>query len=618
MKITSRMIFTVALLTLFVLLCACGQASDTTDTTAQDPMIDTSTVGGFDPPSSVEIKISAISELNSEHTVDSHRNAVGSSTFEANFREFTEVDRKSLGTTSAYYPRLKQTAEGTYILFFNSGETGPSVKYTTSTDLAVWSEPKYLFEETDSTAYATCDAVVLDNGDILAAASFRPKDWGAYTTAMDKSGIVTRRSTDGGRTWSDMQTVYLGMNWEPYPLQLSSGEVQIYFTHTAPYTYLYGYNSSIRSSGAAIIRSHDGGHTWTPNVTSAPYAADRVMQTYIGMEQGHKYFNDQMPVATELHNGTIMLACETLNLQKQFRLSVGLSYDNWKTPLGIEEAGPSDKFASTYHGSGPYTAQMQSGETLVSFAGNGMNLIIGDTDGKNFSDPVKPYDGICKTYWGSLEVLDSHRVLSIHDDDSKAGNVTVRRISYGTMYLNHDLSAVAHAVTVDGIPAEWGANTDAAFIGSVSQAQASVRFSEDDENIYILVERLDNYLSASKDTVSVFLAAEGASEYYKVTVGTEGLVSVQKFSGKRPSDYTGKCDAATVCMGSIGDDTDTDVGYASEVSFKKSDAGLATDGGLRVTLMLSNKDGREESAVDNISGHTITDLTTWQYVSFRD
>ncbi len=599
-------------------LFSCAQTSEnvTTDTSADTTpdTTQTETVGGI---TYGDVHISSISELNCEAQTDSHANAVGKATFEANFREFVEVHRKHLGTTTPYYPRLKQTADGGYILFYNTGETGPSVKYITSTDLVNWSDSQFLFEQTSTTQYATCDAVVLEGGDILAVASFRPKSWGSYTSEMDKSGLVLRRSTDGGKTWSDMQTIYLGMNWEPYIMQLSSGEVQVYFTHTAPYTYLYGYNETIRSSGSAIIRSFDNGKTWTPNVTSAPYAADRVMQTYIGMQQGHKFFNDQMPVATQLHNGNIMLACETLDLQKQFRISVGISYDNWKTPLGIEEEGPSDKFVTKTHGSGPYTAQMESGETLISYNGNGMHLLIGDCNGKNFSEAIKPFDGLAKTYWGSLEVVGTHKVMSVHDDDSKVGNIEVRRITYGSLYLNHDLASDKHAVTLDGNSAEWKDNTDAVFVGSVSQAQASVRFTEDDENIYILVERLDQYLDEVKDSVSVFVASEGGEEYYKVVINAKGISNVQKFVNKRPSDHTGDFEAKVICVGTVGNDDDTDTGYSAEIRLKKADLGITTEKGLRTTLLLSNKDVRTESDSDNILGHNMTDMSTWQYVSFK-
>ena len=616
-----------ALLLSLSILCACAQDSgkDTTGQTNTDPTetqpADSSVGdGAHQAPEGVvygNIHISSISELNTEASIDSHENAKGPATFELNRREFVEVHRKYLGTTTPYYPRLKKINDHSYILFYNTGETGPSVKYTTSTDLVNWEESKFIFEQTETTNYATCDATVLDNGDILAVASFRPKDWGAYTSQMDKSGIVLRRSTDGGKTWSDMQTIYLGMNWEPYIMQLTSGEVQVYFTHTAPYTYLYGYNNNIRSSGAAIIRSHDNGKTWTPNVTGAPYAADRVMQTYIGMEQGHKFFNDQMPVAVQLHNGNILLACETLNLQKQFRISVGISYDNWKTPLGIEQEGPSDKFKMTTHGSGPYVAQMLSGETVISYYSDDMNLMIGNSNGKNFSDPIEPFAGVAKTYWGALEAIGSHTLLSVQADDTKAGNVDIRRISYGNMYLNHDITANKTTVTLDGDSEEWKNNTDASFIGSVSQAQASVRFTEDAENIYILVERLDEFLDENKDVTSVFFTSEGSDEYYKVSVGCKGIVAVQKFVDKRASKYSGEYECKVICVGTVGKHDDKDTGYAAEIRIKKSDASISTDNGIRITLALENKDDRQTYENDNILIHNILDTKTWQYVSFK-
>lgn len=612
----SAILRTVLLALLGASLCACAgtQVQDTADSSISD-------VGGAEEPDNVietpSVHISSISELNLVSEVDSHANAVGNATFELNRREYYDVPRTSLVTTTPYYPRLKQVSDDRYILFFNDGKTGPNVKYTVSSDLESWSAPEFLFKETSDTQYATCDAVVLDNGDILAVASFRPKDWSAYISKMDQSGIVIRRSTDGGNTWSDMKKIYYGMNWEPYIMQLSSGEVQIYFTHTAPYTYLYGYNSNIRSSGSAIIRSYDNGESWTPNVTSAPYAADRVMQTYIGMEAGKKYFNDQMPVAVQLNNGNILLACETLNLQKQFRISVGISYDNWKIPLGIEEAGPADKFAMSTHGSGPYVAQMKSGETVISYNSGELSMIIGDANGKNFSSPITPMSGIAKTYWGAIEVLGAHTLLTVQDDDTKIGSVDARRITYGNMYLNHDIFAKKTEVVVDGDPSEWKNNTDASFVGSESQAQASVRYSEDSDNLYILIERLDYYLDPTKDTTMVFLGEEGSDIYYKITVSADGTCVIQRFENKRPSAFQGDFECKVTCVGTPGNSDDTDTGYVAEIRLKKSDCAITTDNGIRTTLMLSNKDGRTEYANDTITGHDIQNMKTWQYVFFE-
>ena len=42
-----------------------------------------------------------------------------------------------------------------------------------------------------------------------------------------------RRSTDNGVTWSEPVSVYQGVNWEPYLLELSSGEIHCYFTDSS-------------------------------------------------------------------------------------------------------------------------------------------------------------------------------------------------------------------------------------------------------------------------------------------------------------------------------------------------------------------------------------------------
>ena len=324
-----------------------------------------------------------------------------------------------------------------------------------------------------------------------------------------------------------------------------------------------------------------------------------------------------MPVAVQLNNGNILLACETLNLQKQFRISVGISYDNWKTPLGIEEEGPADKFATTTHGSGPYVAQMLSGETVIAYNSGELSMMVGDANGKNFSSPFMPFKDIAKTYWGALEVIGSHTLLSVQDDDTKIGNVDARRITYGNLYLNHDIYAKKTEVVLDGDPSEWKNNTDASFVGSESQAQAAVRYAEDADNIYILIERLDYYLDATKDTTMVFFGEEGSDIYFKVTVSADGSCVVQKFENKRPSAFGGDFECKVVCVGTVGNNDDTDTGYVAEIRIKKSDCAISADNGIRTTLMLSNKDARTEYAIDSITGHDITDMKTWQYVSFE-
>ena len=112
--------------------------------------------------------------------------------------------------------------------------------------------------------YSTADAVVLANGDLLVACSFRASAGYKYGIGC---GIVLKRSRDHGRTWSDEQVIFEGTNWEPYLLQLPDGRVQCYFTDCLPAT---------RNSGTSVITSADNGHTWG---TICVFAANTNMTT---------------------------------------------------------------------------------------------------------------------------------------------------------------------------------------------------------------------------------------------------------------------------------------------------------------------------------------------------
>lgn len=614
----------IALLCTAAVMSSCSGSADGTETEnfSDTQPVDTEVIEIDGEYVYGNVNINSISGLNLNAETDDHAQARGSSSFELNYREWYEFPRKTLGTVSPYYPRLKKVSDNNYLLFYNTGKTDPSCFVSRSTDLKNWEVGSPLFEGTPTTHYATCDAVVLKNGDVLAVASFRPTAWGDYTGDMTKSGLVLRRSSDGGKTWSDMQTIYTGMNWEPYLLQLKSGEVQCFFTHTAPYTYLYGYNSAQRSSGVGLIRSYDNGSTWNPNVTGAPFSADIASQTYIGDAPGYaKMFTEQMPSVVELHSGAMLMACESkLDLvpNSPFRVIVSRSYDNW-SKLALDEQGPADKYTlPAAHASGPYVAQMKSGETVVSFYGkDGMNIVVGDSKGSNFSAATQPLSEHNSSYWGSLEAIGSHALLGVCDDDSKAGNVAIRRISYGVMYLNHDINAKNTQVTLDGDNSEWKDNTDALFVGSLSQAQASVRFSSDGENVYVLIERLDDYLASGGDEVELYFAAEGASDYYKLIVDGKGLVGVKKFKDKKASDFACGAQTSAVCVGTVGKDDDTDRGYCVEVKLPVSEFGITVADGIRVTANLKNKDGKKGFANDSINGHDVQNMKSWTYVSMK-
>ena len=93
---------------------------------------------------------------------------------------------------------------------------------------------------------------MLANGDILAFTAFRLKN--GYRLNNLNNGIKMRRSKDNGRTWSAPEIIYRGTTWEPSAVQLSSGEIHVYFTSADP---------NKGDSGTALLRSKDNGATWT-------------------------------------------------------------------------------------------------------------------------------------------------------------------------------------------------------------------------------------------------------------------------------------------------------------------------------------------------------------------
>ena len=82
---------------------------------------------------------------------------------------------------TAIYPRIKRMADGRYILFVQGGQIASRIYYCTSDDLLHWSDTRILFEPyavttsegSDTRCFSTVDAVVLADGDLLAACSFR-------------------------------------------------------------------------------------------------------------------------------------------------------------------------------------------------------------------------------------------------------------------------------------------------------------------------------------------------------------------------------------------------------------------------------------------------------------
>ena len=474
------------------------------------------------------MKIRNIAELNTRrHSFDSHATQTHKSHLESDRRSFViiEGEGSTVFSKRVYYPRIKVLRDGSYIMFAQDGRVSGNCFYNKSNDGLSWSDRRSIFMsyetvrddgESDYIYWCNCDAQVMPDGEILAFCSYRYRS--GYNLDSKYSGIVMKRSKDNGETWSDGVEIYRGRNWESSPLLLRDGELQLYFSHTAPKFYIeprVKTDAKIHtSSGSAIIRSFDSGNTWTPDVKEPPYAAHRVTQTYVeSLDNGTKCFTNQMPVAVELHNGDIALATESDMARGRFMLTMSYSHDNWARPLDIDEDGPSDKNSAFDFGAGPYIVQFDSGETLLSYnTADQFHLRLGDEYAKNLTSErdIIAFDGN-PGYWGCLCVDSSHRVLAampkVWEDRTTRPWTSDNDMMLCRYYLNHTI--YAHRITENDAfeDSAWSMCDEALFVGAQTDAQMSLSFMYDEGSLYVRVDRLDRDLSRS-DKEHIYIKTE--------------------------------------------------------------------------------------------------------------
>ena len=578
----------------------------------------------------------SIHELNCEpDELDSHTGVTNISTLEIDYRRSYKINNdEMINSGSMWYPRLKKLSNGRYILFFQDGRWGPNVYYTRSDDGINWDTPTLLFTshltygDAYIRQYATCDAIELANGDIVVAAIFHPVKKTDTSPSpsrwlMTEKGIVTRVSKDKGDSWTEQQIVYHGRCWEPSFLQLPDGTVQMYFTHSAPKDAIYGtaLGSNV-SSGVAMLTSNDNGMTWSPLVLTYPYVAKRIAQQKIYEYNGIDILTDQMPVAILLHDQkTILMSTESLRPdQSGHSVSIIRSHDYFARTLEENEYGPDDRDNFITSGAGPYIAQFPSGETVLSaFAGQKHKVYLGNESGTEFY-LNRYFDPLTKQkvgMWGDLFVADSHTLLaSAGDTIVEAGvknNLNSTGIGIATMILNHRIDAKTATMKLDGDTADWYDNTDALFIGSINQAQTSIRTAHNNENVYFLFEHLDYYLS-SKDSF-VFMITGKDDEIYKVYADVTGVTKLERTAGGKTTVLE-LPESAVKIWGTVDDDSDKDEGYALEFAIPKSY--FKDTDTLRVFIKMYGTDAQTSYAWDGFNGLTESKTDTWHMIRLSD
>ncbi len=557
-----------------------------------------------------------------DHANDDYR----TSSLEINYREnvvLTSVVTEQTRYDQAYYPRVKMVNDNLYLLLFMYSELGQHLYYATSADGINWNPPEvlwnsidykftYEYGELEGTAdryhAVNADACVLDDGSVLCVYAVRAVK--GYRTYPELCGLYMKRGTVNEKNelvWSDESRIYTGQVWEPSVLKRSDGQIQVYFTQVAPDIMKYGYDEVHRSTGTAIIVSNDNGETWTPDIKADDknyYHAHTVYQEYVGDKDGRPHFNGQMPVATELINGKILLAVEVKDLNGKFRISYAMSDEggNWKN-LGEEEEGVYTKLTA-YPNSSPYVSRFTSGEVYLTHNYGG-ELVgrIGSPDGTGFGNTFNNAPGV-SGIWGSCSVIGSHKAVTAMQN--KNGELCGINLYYS--YLNHRVNAPKKNIAVDGYTNDWNGNNDSLFVGSESQAQINLRTAHDNDNLYFLITRHDYYLTDG-DNVTVCIAKNKTADY-RITIDLFGNTTLDYYSGGVKKS-TSKLDNTIVkIMGTMNDNSDKDVGAIFEIAVPKSLVDLAGKTEFNVRPAIENMDG-SGSISDTITGASVFSTALW-------
>lgn len=589
-------------------------------------------------PSHRELTLTEFGKLNAgQSEINSHAADWDKSILSWNQRSYVELGSSVVGHAEPTYGRMLKLADGSYILLnqdrADSGGNGESVYWSVSKDMKNWTSMGKMFasegKETGDAIWTNGNGIVLKNGDVIVFASYRTR--GKYNTYANRfeNGIKYRRSRNNGKTWTAPKTIHRGPNWEAIMLELESGEIQCYFSESRPWI-------SGSHSGTSMVKSTDGGNTWTPaalnadgsqNTSYYPYRVIR--HTYYSEDKGQYLFTDQMPNLIVLNNSKqIAGVFESASAYPKdgspvFNVSFAWSPEdgNWNIIEGDEgdgksfdvehaEVGPAERAIDLWRGGAPDLKQFPSGETVVSYGSNSkLNLRLGDSKAKNWGDPIVAYPN-GKGSWGAMMMDNSHEVVALIRNSKNASNVTM---SVSKFALNHWIKAATHSVKNDGDNEDWSTEDEALFTGAACQAQATLRCAADKDSLYFLVECLDENVSKD-DYFQLYVAPNGQTALdatsVRVKVGPEGLKGLSNWNNGKWASADINVFATTSYDATLSDKSDTDHGWLSEISVPRSALTISSDGKVRVNLSLFDLEGGESAIVST----SVTNPEKWMSI----
>lgn len=541
----------------------------------------------------------------------SHRDYVGRSSLTPIAGTYVQLSSNVTNEEKPIYPRFARTGDGRFVMFYHGGNSstwaGNECEYLLSEDLVSWGSYKKLFPaipitdcdgKANKRGYAGPHPLQLANGELMVVASTRAIS--GFREKIADNGLAIKFSKDGGLTWGEETIVFVGTNWEPMPVQLASGRIQIYYTDSKKITgsSAFGPGNEVISSGSSYIYSDDNGKTWLPANALSDHIRAFAQIRY--KDGSTNIYTDQMPAVIELvGRKKLAAAAESFIGGANYTSYVSLSYSddngNWGEPDANGEL-PSDKVKKFCEGCAPYLIQFPSGETVLSYNRNSVFYMRqGDADSRNYGSEIKVFSQTAATgkgFWGSLYCADTHRMVA-----GVGGSNGVLQI--GQFYLNHAIKAATHPVKVDGNNDEWKKSDEAVYICSLGDTKATVRCAHDASNLYFLFEVKDKDISKD-DYIQLFLSDPERHTLGGTSIRVKAAYSGFKTAGTYAGGWQEKEMGAKVSSsydGTPGVNSDEDNGYLVEISLPKSSVAIKNGMALANFALFDIRNGGEDSII---------------------
>lgn len=515
---------------------------------------------------------------------------------------------KSQFVTGGVYARIKQLHTGESALLYSSG---PDVwiRKKNPTDNKWGNAVRVSTDARSVYNYTNSELIELNDHTLIYGWNARPKKEGEGNPYK----IMIKRSTDGGLTWTGEQDIYVAGDvghkgcWEPSFLQLPSGELQIYFAneHIVP-----DYDQDI-----SMFRSFDNGITWE---------SQRVVTSYrIGARDG-------MPVPVYLQGGAgIVYAIEDSNINGNFKPVIirTTPEDNWLsgTVYGNNKEQRHHALSTDYQLGGtiyagaPYLIQLNTGETVLSIQSSEnrtsgdqavMQVYIGDREAKNFERPSTPFPFLAEdanALWNALCQINDSTIAAVSSFGRQAPND-------GIWTTEGKIIQPLVSSFENTVPEK----PSSVFIGSHSQACATVSSSWNKEQLVFVVDVKDNDLQRNPegapdecDGMEIYLDPQnrnsnmlGKEGVYKLLVNINSSVI---FKQARKNSWD-EWDASGVSY----DVRTNEAGYRIKLSIPWNAIGGRTVDDFGVHFALYNKDGADNSTIkEDLSGGNPNSPRTW-------